>query len=65
MSSPYLQEASKQLDLEIESTKGHLVKGSFTDLAEYKFVCGQLRGLELAKHILQTVVKKVNGDDDD
>jgi len=65
MSSQYLLEVMKQLDIEIESLTGHLTKGSYDDLPKYKYDCGQVRGLVTAREIMKIVASKLDGEDYD
>lgn len=42
-----------------------LVAGSAKDYAEYKYICGVIRGLDLADENLHDLAKRMNDDDTD
>jgi hypothetical protein len=65
MSHLYIQETLKQLDIEIETLTGHLTKGSYNELSQYKYVCGQVRGLETARELIKSTASKLDGEDYD
>ena len=42
-----------------------IVSGSASDFANYKHICGVIRGLDLADEHIRDLAKRMNTDDDD
>lgn len=55
----------KNIEEKRESIAAALVEGSAADFTEYKFMCGEIRGLSLAHSYLTDLVRKMEQDDDE
>jgi len=54
----------KNIEEQRESIARALVDGSAADFTEYKFMCGEIRGLSLAHSYLTDLVRKMEQDDE-
>lgn len=58
------QTFSYHLHLERQKQVDFVVGGRCADFAEYRHICGIIRGLELADQIVDDLVQKLEKDDD-
>jgi len=58
------QTFSYHLHLERQKQVDFVVGGRCADFAEYRHICGIIRGLELADQIVDDLVQKMEKDDD-
>lgn len=54
----------KEIEEHRESIARALVDGSARDYAEYKSMCGEIRGLSLAHSFVTDLVRKMENDDE-
>lgn len=54
----------KQLDESASSVNQALCTGSATDFPEYRYLCGQYRGLLVAKNLIKDLAKNYQEDYD-
>lgn len=64
MDSQLLQHVVRELKKEAEPTQACLLAGQAKDFAEYRHLCGVLRGLTAAESILKDLVQKLEKDDE-
>lgn len=53
----------KQNDEERQALTEVLIRGSAKDFAEYKHICGVIRGLDLADEYIRDLAKRMASDD--
>lgn len=54
----------KEIEEHRESIARALIDGSARDYAEYKSMCGEIRGLSLAHSFVTDLVRKMENDDE-
>lgn len=54
----------KQNNEERQALTEVLIRGSVKDFAEYKHICGVIRGLDLADEYIRDLAKRMASDDD-
>ena len=55
----------KELEEKQQSLADALASGAAKDFAEYKFMCGEIRGLSFAHAYVTDLVRKMEQDDDE
>lgn len=65
MADNYLELCSEKLEKRVESFVAHLSDGGARDFAEYKELCGAIRGLRTAQQELKDLVRRLKENDDD
>jgi hypothetical protein len=64
MADPLLVHLAKKVDEEIKVITDDLAKGSAKDFGDYKWSCGTVRGLMVAKGLLMELAERMDSDDD-
>lgn len=64
MDSKALEILEKKIKVDIDTRVATLKVGNFTDLAEYKNVCGQIRGLEYALGHINSLLQTMKDSDE-
>jgi hypothetical protein len=64
MDTQLLQHVVRELKKEAEPVQSHLLTGQAKDYAEYRHLCGVLRGLTTAETTLKDLVQKLEKDDE-
>lgn len=59
----YAVEVMRRIDEDITSKQQHLGRGQCASFDEYKNVCGQLRGLMLAREHIEATLKNIEEED--
>jgi hypothetical protein len=65
MAGNYLDLCSEKLDKRIEAFVAHLSDGGAKDFAEYRELCGAIRGLRTAQEEIKDLVRRLKENDDD
>jgi hypothetical protein len=65
MAENYLELCNGKLEKIIESFVIHLSDGGAKDFAEYKELCGAIRGLRTAQQEIKDLVRRLKENDDD
>ena len=55
----------KEIEEKQKSLSDALGSGAARDFAEYKYMCGEIRGLSLAHSFINDLVRKMEQDDDE
>lgn len=61
----YLDYLVDEFKERIEYLKDGLARGNLASIDDYKYVCGQLRGLETACGVIQDLKKRLENSDDE
>ena len=61
----YLDFLTTEFKERIEYLKDGLARGNIASLEDYKYVCGQLRGLEAACGVIQDLKKRLENSDNE
>jgi hypothetical protein len=64
MATTALDVVIKEIEERRESIAQALISGSAKDFAEYKDLCGEIRGLSRAHAFITDLVKRMQNDDD-
>jgi hypothetical protein len=64
MAATALDVVIKELEERRESIAQALISGAAKDFAEYKDLCGEIRGLSRAHAFITDLVKRMENDDD-
>jgi hypothetical protein len=65
MIGEFVQKTLKEIDEQLDSLYRQLQEGRCVDFTAYKFTCGQVRGLALARDVIIDLAKKAHQHDDD
>jgi len=65
MELDYIELGRERIEKRIDVYVSHLSDGAAKDFAEYKELCGAIRGLRTAQEELKDLVRKLKEDDDD
>lgn len=61
----YLEYLLKEYIDRMDFLKGGLAQGNIPTMEEYRYVCGQIRGLEAACGIIEGLKQKMESSDDE
>ena len=61
----YLEYLLKEYIDRMEFLKGGLAQGNIPTMEEYRYVCGQIRGLEAACATIEDLKKRMENSDDE
>jgi len=61
----YLEYLLKEFNERIEFLSGGLAQGNIPTIEEYRYVCGQIRGLEAAGGIIKDLKQRLENSDDE
>lgn len=53
-----------ELDKMVTNLESDIARGNLKDFAEYKYLCGQIRGMAVAGQLIQDLAKKMGEDID-
>lgn len=54
----------QQIDEKVQQLKDHVSSGNIDEIAEYKRICGEMRGLLLAKGYTQDLKQRLEDSDE-
>ena len=60
----YAEAVELEIDKQIKYLEGQLSQGSMKSFDEYKFVCGQIQGLMVARRINEDLANRMKDDND-
>jgi len=58
--SDVLEHLYTELDKKVTYLEGEIAKGNLKDFSEYRYLCGQIRGLAVAADLVQDLAKKMD-----
>lgn len=64
MIKEYAVELIRRIDEAVHTKSGQVASGSCRSIEEYKETCGQIRGLMLARELVEDTLKNVEEDED-
>jgi hypothetical protein len=64
MDTQLLHHAVREIKKDVDPIQNALLTGQAKDYAEYRHLCGVLRGLATAESILKDLVQKLENDDE-
>jgi hypothetical protein len=57
--------ASSKLEEDVSALASSLIKGQAIDYSEYRYMCGQIRGLKVAQTTITDLLRQQEEDDDE
>lgn len=54
----------KEMQLRVEMHQATITDGAINDIAEYKYLCGEINGLRFAQVNFEDLLKKMDKDDE-